>query len=125
MSKRPLSRTVMIWVGRASALGAVMFGLLVGSNLVVAMFASHDVQLLEGLFVGGSALLTLGGGASYLLGLDRLGGARGRSMRIGGWMLYAAGLLLPTSLVYFQLAAIVGGGPAAFASIETAPTHDE
>lgn len=115
----------MIWLGRASALGAVMFGLLVGSNLAAAILSSEDVQALEGLFVGGSALLTIGGGASYLLGLDRFRGARGRSMRIGGWMLYAAGLLLPTSLVLFQLAAIIGGGPAAFASLETEPAHNE
>lgn len=116
----------MIWVGRASGLGAVMFGLLVGSNLVVAMFSDTiEVERLAAVFVGGSALLTIGGGASYLVGLDRLPGARGRTMRIGGWMLYAAGLLLPTSLVFFQLAAIVGGGPAAFASFEVEPTHDE
>ena len=106
------------WLGRASALGAVMFGLLVGINLVVALGTAGDVQMLEGVVVGASALLTIGGGAAYLVGLDRLGGPRGRSMRIGGWMLYAAGLLLPTSLVLFQLAAIAGGGPAAFARIE-------
>ncbi len=79
----------------------------------------------EGFFVGASTLLTVGGGAAYLVGLERVQGPRGRSMRIGGWMLYAAGLLLPTSLVLFQLAAIVGGGPAAFARVGERPWHDE
>src|SRR5690606_21614600 len=117
MATPPASSKVIVWIGRASALAAVMFGLLVGVNLVVALGPSGDVQLLEGVLVGGSALLTVGGGAACLYGLDRLGGPRGRSMRIGGWMLYAAGLLLPTSLVLFQMAAIAGGGPAAFAHI--------
>ncbi|MEX2424337.1 MAG: hypothetical protein WD990_10190 [Acidimicrobiia bacterium] len=114
----PARSKVITWIGRASAVGAVMFGLLVGTNLVVGLGPSGDVQMLEGLLVGGSALLTIGGGAAYLVGLDRIRGPRGRSMRIGGWMLYAAGLLLPTSLVLFQLAAIAGGGPAAFARVE-------
>ena len=109
---------VIIWIGRASAIGAVMFGLLIGTNLVVNLVTSRDVQLLEGVFVGASTLLTIGGGVAYLIGLDRVAGPRGRSMRIGGWMLYAAGLLLPTGLVLFQLAAIAGGGPAAFARDE-------
>lgn len=102
-----------------------MFGLLVGTNLVVALGDSRDVRMIEGVLVGGSALLTIGGGAAYLVGLDRVGGPRGRSMRIGGWLLYAAGLLLPTGLVLFQLAAIAGGGPAAFARIEEQTPHDE
>lgn len=109
------SHTAISWVGRASAVGAVMFGLLIGVNLAVALASSDDVQILEGVLVGGSALLTIGGGVAYLYGLDRMEGARGRSMRIGGWMLFAAGLFLPTSLVLFQLAAILGGAPAAFA----------
>jgi hypothetical protein len=116
---------VVTWIGRASAVAALMFGLLVGVNLIVNLAALRDVQLLEGPLVGGSSLLTVGGGSIYLLGLDRIGGPCGRWMRIGGWMLYGSGLLLPTSLVLLQLLAIAGGGIGAFAKADDPPRRDE
>lgn len=109
---------VIVWIGRASAVAAVMFGFLIGGSLIVSLSSSGTTADAASVLIGGSALLTVAGGTVYLLGLDRIGGPRGRSLRIGGWMLYAVGLLLPTSLMLFQLLAIAGGGLGAFAQAE-------
>lgn len=88
-------------IARASGLVAVLFGLLVGSNL----FTADGIGELEWLFIGGSALLGLGGGVAFLYGLER--GVRW--MRLGGWIAYSLGLLLPTGLFVLQWLAIAGG----------------
>jgi hypothetical protein len=91
-----------------------MFGLLVGANLVFAALGdTRDDQLVSWVLVGGSSILCVGGGVMFLFGVERRPGRTGRSLRIAGWILFSAGLLLPTSLVFFQLAAIIGGGVGA------------
>lgn len=99
-------------IARASGLVAVLFGLLVGSNL----FTADGIEGLEWLFIGGSALLGLGGGVAFLYGLEQ--GRRG--LRIGGWIAYSLGLLLPTGLFVLQWLAIAGGLAPGFGQ-----SHDE
>lgn len=88
-------------IARASGLVAVLFGLLVGSNL----FTADGIEGWEWVFIGGSTVLSLGGGAAFLYGLER----GSRWMRIGGWIAYSLGLLLPTGLFILQWLAIAGG----------------
>lgn len=88
-------------IARASGLVAVLFGLVVGFNL----FTADGIEGLEWLLIGGSALLSLTGGAAFLYGLER----DRRGVRIGGWATYSIGLLLPTGLILLQLLAIAGG----------------
>lgn len=88
-------------IARASGLVAVLFGLVVGSNFVTA----EGIDGWEWLFIGGSALLSLGGGVAFLYGLEH--GRRG--LRVGGWVVYSLGLLLPTGLFILQWLAIAGG----------------
>lgn len=88
-------------IARASGLVAVLFGLLVGFNLLTADGAEGWAWLA----LSGSALLSLGGGVAYLRGLER----GNRRMRLGGWIAYSLGLLLPTGLFVLQWLAIAGG----------------
>lgn len=95
--------------GRLGSLAALLFGGLVGVNLLTA----SDIQSLELALAGSSSLLSLGGGLLYLLGLDRWEGRRALLALRVGWLLLAVGLLLPTSLFLFQMAAILLSFPAA------------
>lgn len=88
-------------IARASGLVAVLFGLLVGSNL----FTADGIEGLEWLFIGGSAVLSIGGGVTFLYGLEH--GVRW--MRITGWVAYSLALLVPSGLILLQLLAIAGG----------------
>ncbi|MFP5332384.1 MAG: hypothetical protein ACLGHX_08520 [Acidimicrobiia bacterium] len=88
-------------IARASGLVAVLFGLLVGSNL----FTADGIEGLEWLVIGGAAVLSLGGGVTFLYGLER--GVRW--MRLTGWVAYSLALLVPSGLMLLQLLAIAGG----------------
>lgn len=88
-------------IGRVSGLVAVLFGLLVGYNMLTA----PGIDGWEWLLIGGSAALSLGGGTAYLVALER----RARRLRLVAWAAYSVGLLLPTSLFILQYLAILGG----------------
>ena len=99
-------------IARASGLVAVLFGLLVGSNL----FTADGIEGVEWLLIGGATALSSGGGVAYLYGLER--GVRW--IRLSGWVAYSLGLLLPTGLFLLQWLAIAGGLAPGFGQ-----SHDE
>lgn len=95
------------------ALAAIMFGVVLGAGVTMG-----DLDLAGP--GAASAVAAIAGGVLYLLGLD--GGRRepDRRLRLAGWVLFTAALLLPTSLLALQLIAVLAAAPAAFADPSTA-----